>query len=190
MQVHNIRPNDEVAIKDDIRALVARPMHWANRYTTYVMHENRFKVASANRHAWTQNNGVVLASEVSSFATTVNRNPRYEDVDYYVVVMNIIELDYHNGRKFILFDCDWFDVKSKRFCTKNDEFGFILVNCEHHLPPDDSFILRSQAMQVFYVQDPIDTDWFVATKTKSWDVYNMLDTNIEDHNTSQDIENT
>ncbi|KAM2171674.1 hypothetical protein ACFX1R_036734 [Malus domestica] len=49
--VHNIRPNDEVAIKDDIRALVARPMHWANRYTTYVMHENRFKVASANRHA-------------------------------------------------------------------------------------------------------------------------------------------
>ncbi|CAN6685454.1 unnamed protein product [Malus baccata var. baccata] len=123
--VHNIRPNDEVVIKDDIRALVAGPMHWANRYTTYVI----------------------------SFATTVDRNPRYGDVDYYVVVINIIELDYHNGRKFILFDCDWYDVKSKRFRTKNDEFGFILVNCEHH-------------------------------------VYNMLDTNIEDHNTSQDIENT
>ena len=187
MQVHNIGANDEVAIKDDIRALAAGPMQWVNRYTTYIMNGNRFKVASADRHARTQNSGVFLASEVSSFATTVDRNPRYGDVDYYGVVTDIIELDYHNGRKVILFDCDWFDVKSKSFRTKKDEFGFTLVNCEHRLPPDDSFILGSQATQVFYVQDPIDTDWFVATKTKPRDIYNMLDIDIEDLNTTQDL---
>ncbi|XP_048426453.1 uncharacterized protein LOC125470830 [Pyrus x bretschneideri] len=188
--VHIIGANDEGVIKDDICALAVGPMQWVNRYTAYIMNGNRFKVASADRHAQTQNSGVFLASEVSSFATTVDRNPRYGDVDYYGVVTDIIGLDYHNGWKVILFDCDWFEVKSKRFRTKKDEFGFTLVNCEHHLPSDDSFILGSQATQVFYVQDPIDTEWFVATKTKPRDVYNMLDTDVEDPNTAQDIENT
>ena len=154
------------------------------------MNGNQFKVASANRHVRTQNSGVSLASEVSSFAIIVNRNPWYGDVDYYGVVIDIIELDYHNGRKVILFEYDWFDVKSKRFRTKKDEFEFTLVNCEHRLPHVDSFILGSQATKVFYVQDPIDTDWLIATKTKPRDVYNMLDTDIEDPNTAQDIENT
>lgn len=37
-----------------------------------------------------------------------------------------------------------------------------------------TLILASQAEQVFYVQDPIDLDWHVATKMKPRDLYNIF----------------
>ncbi|XP_020407839.1 uncharacterized protein [Zea mays] len=38
---------------------------------------------------------------------------------------------------------------------------------------DEPFIFASQATQVYYVQDPIDADWFAVLKSKQRDMYDM-----------------
>lgn len=49
---------------------------------------------------------------------------------------------------------------------KVDELGFTMVNLKRCLSKDrvqdDPFILESQENQVFYVQDPIENDWYVV----------------------------
>lgn len=60
-----------------------------------------------------------------------------------------------------------------------DEFKFNLVNFKHKLykenrPTDEPFIFATQAKQVWYIQDPLETDWHVVmqmTPRDSFDVY-------------------
>lgn len=63
--------------------------------------------------------------------------------------------------EYTLFKCNWIDVYNKRG-IKTDDLGFTMVNmkkclCQNHWQ-DDPFILVSQAKQVFYIQDPVETD--------------------------------
>jgi hypothetical protein len=44
---------------------------------------------------------------------------------------------------------------------------------------DEPFIFASQATQVYYVQDPIDADWFTVLKSKQRDMYDRLGNSIE-----------
>ena len=48
-------------------------------------------------------------------------------VTYYGVLIDIIELNYSDKYRYILFKCQWVDVISGRG-FKKDEFGFPLVN--------------------------------------------------------------
>ncbi|KAH7570482.1 hypothetical protein JRO89_XS05G0113000 [Xanthoceras sorbifolium] len=85
---------------------------------------------------------------------------------------DVIELDYYGGRKVALFNCDWIDTKTNKG-TKKDELGFTLVNPSCLLKTEEPFILVSQAIQVFYVEDPIETDWHAVVFTKPRDLYDM-----------------
>ena len=58
----------------------------------------------------TQNSGVIVTVEVSSFASARDMNPISGRVSYYSVLTNIIELHYLSGNRVILFKCDWWDV--------------------------------------------------------------------------------
>ena len=40
---------------------------------------------------------------------------------------------------------------------KIDKCGFILVNMQHYLCTKEPYILASQASQVFYISDPLET---------------------------------
>ncbi|KAK2637432.1 hypothetical protein Ddye_032224 [Dipteronia dyeriana] len=80
------------------------------------------------------------------------------DVSYIGNVVDVIELDYYRGRKVALFKCDWIDINSNRG-TKKDELGFTRVNPSCSLKTEEPFILASQAIQVFYVEDPVEPDW-------------------------------
>jgi hypothetical protein len=53
-----------------------------------------------------------------------------------------------------------------------------MVNFKHLLNTgdkelDEPFIFASQATQVYYVQDPIDADWFAILKSKHRGIYDM-----------------
>ena len=50
--------------------------------------------------------------------------------DYYGVSTDIIEINYFDHMKYVLFKCDWVNIRpSKGY--KIDEFGFVLLNFKH-----------------------------------------------------------
>ena len=71
----------------------------------------------------------------------------------------MIKIRYINNMQFVLFKCDWIDdIKGKKI----DEFKMTLVNFSHLLYNDNDvlnelFILISQAKQVCYIPDPIES---------------------------------
>lgn len=44
---------------------------------------------------------------IDCYVRVNDRNSWTNMVDYYGVLKDIIELDYHNGRNIVLFDRDW-----------------------------------------------------------------------------------
>ena len=61
---------------------------------------------------------------------------------------------------------------------KQDEFKFTLINFNHLLyrenrVVDEPFILSTQAGQVWYVQDSLESDWHVVVKATSRDYFDM-----------------
>ncbi|KAJ8647723.1 hypothetical protein MRB53_000746 [Persea americana] len=57
--------------------------------------------------------------------------------------------------------------------VKLDGLGFTLVNLKRLLSTNEPFVPASQALQVFYVQEPVETDWHVAIMTKPRDFFDM-----------------
>jgi len=97
---------------------------------------------------------------------------------YYGVIKDILELNYHHQGKIVLFKCDWIDNRVRDKWVKIDKFGVTMVNFKHLFNTgdkelDEPFIFASQATQVYYVQDPIDADWFAVLKSKQRDMYDM-----------------
>ncbi|KAI5333868.1 hypothetical protein L3X38_024000 [Prunus dulcis] len=97
-------------------------------------------------------------------------------VDYYGVLTDIIELDYHNDLKIVFFDYDWPNTNGRNNRVKADIYGFQLVNFNHFQAPGDILILASLAQQVYYVQDPKEQDWHVVRKTMPRDLFDMNNT--------------
>lgn len=81
-----------------MRALADGPSPWAGRWTKYIMNGFRFNVKSIEVKSKTQNSGVYVSMAIDCYARASDRNPRTDMVDYYGVLKDIIELDYHNGR--------------------------------------------------------------------------------------------
>ncbi|KAL0560727.1 hypothetical protein IC582_001140 [Cucumis melo] len=80
------------------------------------------------------------------------------DMMFYGVIREIWEIYYHQ-LSFILFKCDWVDNRSG---VKVDELGFTIVDLKRIRHKSDSFILATQAKQVFYVQDSANPEWSVV----------------------------
>ncbi|XP_024199808.1 uncharacterized protein LOC112203009 [Rosa chinensis] len=160
-------------VDPDIRALAIGPDKKARRFNKYIMNGFRFFVKSIDAQSNTQNCGVFVKAGMSSYATAGDRRPRDGVKDYYGVLTDIIELDYHHGRKVLLFDCDWADNRVRNRAVKMDEYGFILVNFDHLLPKPDTLILASQSVQFFYVQDPTEPNWHTVIRTRPRDLFDM-----------------
>ncbi|KAL0549196.1 hypothetical protein IC582_013677 [Cucumis melo] len=79
-------------------------------------------------------------------------------MSFYGVIQEIWELNYIQF-KIIMFKCNWVDSVSS---VRTDELGFTLVNLNRIGHKIDSFILASQAKQVFFLEDPSDSQWHVV----------------------------
>ena len=80
-------------------------------------------------------------------------NPIHEEVTYYGIIKQILELDYYDF-KHVLFYCDWVRVEDDHGCRVDPETNLIYVNLgrlKRNIKEDDEpFILAQQATQVFY----------------------------------------
>ncbi|XP_073298510.1 uncharacterized protein [Primulina huaijiensis] len=80
---------------------------------------------------------------------------------FYGVIEEIWELDYHKFQ-IPMFKCNWVENNNG---IKVDDLGFTLVNLKRIGFKSDSFILGSQAMQVFYIEDPEYPEWSIVLTT-------------------------
>ncbi|KAA0046001.1 transposase [Cucumis melo var. makuwa] len=105
-----------------------------------------------------QNSGVSITATTMQVSSSKDKNPVMSDMTFYGVIREIWEIDYHQ-LSFILFKCDWVDNRSG---VKVDELGFTIVDLKRIGHKLDSFILATQAKQVFYVQDSANPEWSVV----------------------------
>lgn len=171
-----------------MQGLANGPIHLIRRWKAYIMNGFRFHVKSIDMDVKTQDSGVFVRAEADNYATARDRNPRSALLDYYGVVTDIIELNYCRDRKVVLFDCDWIDSRVRNRAIKTDEYGFTLVNFKHLLPGPDTFALGSNVHQVFYLQDPIQSQWHVAVRTRPRDLFDMGNVTEDDISALQNLD--
>ncbi|KAH7864757.1 hypothetical protein Vadar_033456 [Vaccinium darrowii] len=150
-------------LSDKIKWLARGPNTEAKRFKRFVVNGFKFRVKNSEETKKTQNSGVCVPVEGGNM--------------YYGVVQDIVELNYFDKMRYVLFKCDWADVNTSRG-HKIDEYGFVLVNFSRLIHTgeqlnDEPFILASQASQVYYVKDPRDKGWVVAVRTKARDVFDV-----------------
>ena len=93
--------------------LAQYPDNEAKQFKRYVINGVKFLTKDSEATRKTQNNRVYVVTE--------------DDATYYGILIDIIELNYSDKYRYILFKCQWVDFISGRECKK-DEFGFSLVN--------------------------------------------------------------
>ncbi|XP_057746568.1 uncharacterized protein LOC130965827 [Arachis stenosperma] len=155
---------------------VSKKLKWLSRgpnvaariFSAYVINGYKFVTEDCERK--TQNTGVMVISSTVKFRNEKDEDPEVENVTYYGVIKDILELDYHGHSKYVLFKCDWFQ-------SKKDNFGLTLVNFRKPIYENDPFVFATQVRQVYYTEDPSDT-WHVVTNTiprNMFDIYGDLD---------------
>ncbi|KAL5752710.1 hypothetical protein ACOSP7_022907 [Xanthoceras sorbifolium] len=118
----------------------------------------------------TQNSGVVVIANTSSFVSAKNKNPVVGDISYFEHLVDIINWIIMVGGK-LHFSIVIRLIQNQQM---NKEERVRLHTCQFYLLKiEEPFILASQAIQVFYVEDPIETDWHAVVFTKPRDLYDM-----------------
>ncbi|KAH0672689.1 hypothetical protein KY290_024919 [Solanum tuberosum] len=169
-------------IKDG-RVLAQGSSFIARRFNAFNVNNGYpFRTKQSEEFKETQNSGVKVVSKTESYASTSDNALKSANITYYGRLNDIVELNYYEEFKVLLFKCDWVDVPKGRG-VKDDELGFTLVNFsrladtgnrERHEP----FICAEQAQQVIFIQDPVDHEWFVPPLIKPRDIFDMGDENI------------
>ncbi|KAL2935152.1 Olfactory receptor 4S1 [Bienertia sinuspersici] len=161
--------NNKSKEMEHLLSLSRGPTQYVTSYTGYIVNGYRFRIESRDQTLRTQNSGVVVIG---------NTGNEHENIDYYGVITDILELQYLGGNRIVLFRCKWWDVYDKVRGVKTDEYGTVTVNCNRQLKGDEPFILASQARQAFYVTDIINRGWKVVSKTQP---RNFCDTSDDDN---------
>ncbi|XP_021865807.1 uncharacterized protein [Spinacia oleracea] len=155
--------NNKSKEMENLLSLSRGPTEYVTSFSRYVVNGYRFHTQNRDKNLRTQNSGVVVLG---------NTGDGDENMDYYGVVTEIVEIQYLGGNRIVLFRCNWWDVFDKVRGIKEDEYGTISINCNRQLKTDEPFILASQARQAFYATDNINKVWVIASNTQP---RNLLD---------------
>ena len=103
--------------------------------------------------------------------------PTVDGDTYFRKLIKVIEVEYFNRTKYVIFKCKWADsMRDKGY--KVDEYGLIFVNFKNlvhkgKMITDEPYMLTSLVDQVFYIEDERDRDWACIVRTKPRNVYNV-----------------
>ena len=161
----------------------------AHKYSSYTINGFNFHTQSYDERRSIQNSGVAVAVESTSFEIGNNHNIIIGKNTYCGIVKEILEINYQHKGNVVLFKCDWIDNRVHNKWVKTDQFGITSVNFQHLFNTgerisDEPFILASQALQVYYVPDPVDTEWAAVVQSKPRDVYDF--DNLESESVDND----
>jgi hypothetical protein len=169
---------------DEVKVLAKGPMMTAQKYSSYTINGLKFHTKSYDEGRAIQNSGVVVVAESASFERGNNDQIIIGKKIYYGVIKEILELNYHHKGNVVLFMCDWVENRVQNKWVKTDQFGTTSVNFKHLFNTgekisDEPFILASQALQVYYVPDKVDTEWAAAVQSIPSGSYNLDNLEIE-----------
>jgi hypothetical protein len=167
-----------VEAPDEIQILAKAPLTLARKYSSYTINGFDFHTQTYDEGRPIQNSGVALVAESACFERGNKDNMILGNKTYYGIIKEIVELNYQHKGNVVLFKCDWVDNRVHDKWVKTDKFGVTSVNFKHLFNTgekisDEPFILASQAVQVFYVPDPINTEWVAVLQSKPRDFYDM-----------------
>ncbi|XP_058009289.1 uncharacterized protein LOC131183161 [Hevea brasiliensis] len=123
--------------------------------------------------AWLHKND---SSPMMGALLSLSRGPARYVTSFYGYIVNgyRFHTKYHDqGRRVVLFRCNWWDVYDRVRGVKIDEYGGVSVNCKRTLKTNEPFILANQASQVFYVPDNIHKGWHCVIKAHPRDSYDI-----------------
>ena len=148
---------------DKVIWLARYPDNEEKQFKLFVINGVKFRTKDSEATRKTQNSGVCVVTEGG--------------VTYYGVLINIIELNYFDKYRYVLFKYQWVNVISGKGC-KQDDIGFPLVNFSRLIHTggrliDEPCISASQVSQVFYVEDVRHKDWAMVVKTKPREVFDV-----------------
>ena len=116
------------------------------QYNRYVVNGKLFRTIANDVGNRSQNSGVCMST--------------VDGKTYYRKLTQIIEVEYYDRTKYVLFKCDWADnIRDRGY--KVDKHGLTLVNFKNlsHRGDriiDKPYMLTSQVGQIFYVDDERD----------------------------------
>ena len=131
------------------------------KYSSYLIDGITYATKERDDVRVAQNSGVSLVAKTMQVASAKDKNPIVSDMIFYGVIEEIWLLDYHKFQ-IPMFKCNWVENNNG---IKVDDLGFTLVNLKRIGFKSDSFILGSQAKQVFYIEDPEDPVWSIVLAT-------------------------
>ena len=158
-----------------------RPYKMARSYSSYTINRCNYHTYSYGANKATQCYGVSVNARTSSYSSVKDKNPVSEEITYYGRIMDIIELNYSNEGKVVLFKCDWVKTIGVRSL---EPYGIKQVNFKHLQNVEDissePFILAVHARQVYYLQDPVEQDWQAVVCPTTREYYDMEPANYDE----------
>ena len=136
----------------------------AMRYNRYVVNDMLFHTIAHDVGKRSQNSRVCV--------------PTVDGEMYYGKLTQIIEVEYYDRTKYVLFKCDWADNTRDRGYTVDKNYSLTLVNFKNLVHRGDKitnepYVLTSQVEQIFYVEDERNLDWACAVRIKPKNVYDI-----------------
>ncbi|KAH0725078.1 hypothetical protein KY284_000943 [Solanum tuberosum] len=165
-RVAQLHKGDCSRIMEDLISLSRGPTQYSTHSNGYIVNGYRFHVEDYDKKLRTQNCGVVVLGE---------NDKDSENLDYYGVLTDVIELQFIMDRKVVLFRCNWFDVCDEIKGVKKDEYDLVSVNPDRFLKTNEPFVLADQASQVFYANDNSNKGWQVVRKIQPRDSYEIVE---------------
>ncbi|KAG8387547.1 hypothetical protein BUALT_Bualt02G0032500 [Buddleja alternifolia] len=174
-KIEKLRITSGDTLPEDIITLSKGLNDWGQRHKSCVVHGFRFRVKSLDIRKKTQNSGVFCSAYTSCYASSKDRRPQTGAIHYYGVLTDIIKIYYSSNLHYNLFKCDW--VNNEKGLTV-DQFKFTLVNFNHVMYTgreysDEPYILSTQAEQVWYVDEPLESDWKLVVKMNRRDNFDI-----------------
>ncbi|XP_073120763.1 uncharacterized protein [Henckelia pumila] len=148
-------------ISERLKWIARGPSNQVLKYSSYLIDGVTYHTKECDDTRVVQNSGVSLIAKTMQVASAKDKHPVVSDMIFFGVIQEIWVLDYHKYQ-VPMFKCNWVENNNG---IKVDDLGFTLANLKRVGFKSDSFILASQAKQVFYIEDPQDPTWHVVLTT-------------------------
>ena len=171
-QIMRLRDTHQEEVDDGLFSLACGPDFRVRKYSSCIVNGVRFNTIDRDKNKKTQNSGVM---------TQGMHNGQF--IDFFGTLKEIIQLEYNSDeRTVVLFKCEWFKLDGRRTELNYDGF-FKSINVGSLWYKDDSLILATQAMKVFYLPDTkLGDNWQVVQTFDHRHLYNVSETESAQYN--------
>ena len=101
--------NKDEGATDELYDLACGPDRRVNHYASCIIRGMRFHIKELEMQRRTQNSGIVTIGYEGD-----------EEIEYFGVLIDILELKYGSNKSVFLFQCEWWDISNKKIGIHTD----------------------------------------------------------------------